>query len=124
MSKHKSITNAKIIDKLQIVKAHVSNIQSAIAEGGSGEVDHKDWNTLDNLVTKYKDQANEFWTKEGPNAPFIQAIIKAYNSLANKPPKQDFAADMDAINAILDNIQKQINHLQQENPAQPKRKIA
>ncbi len=124
MSRQKSITNAEIVDKLKIVQTHVSNIQAAIAEGGSGRVDHKDWNSLHYLVIKYKDPANAFWTKEGPNAPFIQAIIKAYNSFANKPPKQDFAADTDAINSILDNIQKQINHLQLDNPAQPKRKTA
>ena len=124
MYRNKHYTNAEIIEKLKIVQAHVAKIQSAISEGGSGIVDPKDWHSLHFLASLYTEPKNSYWTKEGPNAPFIQAIIQAYNGLANKPPKQDFVADTNAINAILDNIQKQINNLQQENPAQPKRKIA
>jgi hypothetical protein len=110
MSDRNEITNEEVIRSLKVAQAHVTHIQTAISEGGSGVVYPNDWQSLQHLVKKYKDPKNSHWTKQAPNAPFIQAIVRAYDSLANKPPRQDFEADTNAINTILANIQKQINN--------------
>jgi hypothetical protein len=111
MSDKYKVKDAKTVEKLKKVQAHVVNVQNAISEGGSGKVAVNDWESVIHLVKEYKEPANNYWTKQGPNAPFIQAIIHAFDSLGNKLPKQDSVVDTNAINTILANIQKQIDHV-------------
>jgi hypothetical protein len=79
------ITNKEIERKFRNARVHALNIQSAISDTSSCAVNPKDWRSLHHFIKECKSRKNDYWTKEGPNAPFIQAIVTAYDTFKDVP---------------------------------------